>query len=303
MAKRSRINIADLQAMEQAYGRKLSAGKVITTAFPLVVIMTAFAALLYVSIIPTIIVAVLTSWFGFAYILPNEIAVNYFRKGMSERDNCLSILTQALSDPKNDTVYCLKIARDQATGEFKNQLSTLIAVLATASPVQEQRAAFKKLEDAYKDDIPFVQFFEQLETAQIHGIRDYEVFHSIALNHSTLYESEDKYIQSRKSWKTTVFFFVWLSFAPPVAFSLMFGFKTYVRTYAHSFIGIAATTVFLILFFWQLYRFYNFYYDESVTSLKKKKGIPRIGLLRNDKGVAERNAKRRAKQQAKKTIN
>lgn len=299
MAKRSRINISDLQAMEQAYGNKLNSGKVITTLAPFVFIMTAMATILYVNFWVSLVVFVLSVWFGFAFILPSEISVNYFRKGMTERENCLAILTQAINDKQNSIVKCLKIASEQATGEFKSQLDHLIVEMAIAAPHEEINAAFQKIIDIYSDDIPFAQYFEQLQTSYEKGTRDYRVFSSIAQNHSEIFEQEHRYLAKRNSWKTTVMVFVFVTFIPLITISQMLGFKKYVQTYAHSFIGISASTIFIVLFFFEMYRFYKYYYDESVTSLKKVKKTPKMGEHRNDKGVAERNEKKNSRRNKK----
>lgn len=269
MAKNRTIN--NMAAEEAAYGKKLTTGKVATVAFPYVALFTGLALFMYWSLIPGVIVLILSSIIAYYSIAKRTFDARYYRRAANQRHQFISMVTQIFGNGKNKNMTVLKalqMANKDQWGEFKQDIEKLISVISENGHNNETHKAFEKLRGKYSDDPWFVNFTEQLETANESGIANTDSFHDTLFHSNQLFDEMRTYINQRNHCKNEVY---GLGVAILIACYLlanMFGIGNFVRMYAHSIFGWVVSTLFIIGMFFIFRKMYQYYFDESLTSVK-----------------------------------
>lgn len=267
MARKKRMNIADLQAKEEAYGYRLTKSKIAGIILPYSLSIGAFAYILYSNLIIALILVAISAITVYLKIVPQEIQVQYYRRGLQQRNRCLNIITQSMTSPENTVYESMKQAAIRMNGEFKQDLQEVIAVMVTSEDDEPVHQAFNKIEEKYADDVVFTQYFEQLETAQFEGNLSPEIFQDLSNYHNQTYEKQQAYIAQRKKRKKEVFTITAIVFGLCVTLAVSNGYDNYRTTFSYSIIGIIASSIFMVVYIFVLMKFFKAYYDESITTV------------------------------------
>lgn len=265
--KVKKVDIQDLQAKEEAYGHRLTKAGIARIVLAYALTVLAYAYLLYMRWWIALIAFAIGFAFTYRSVLPKEIAVRYYRRGLEQRNRCINVITQSMTNPENTLTYSLQIAADRLDGEFKQDIEKLLASLLTGSTNDEVHGAFKLLTDKYRDDVIFTQFFEQLETTKFDGKINVETFRNLKNYHNQMFDKQQEYINKRNERKTEVFALTAIVFGVCATLAFSNGLSNYIHVYAHTFVGLVCSTAFMLLYFFILSRFFQYYYDESITTL------------------------------------
>lgn len=201
--KKQKTNIADLVALDNAYGRKLDTKRVLkiamVPAFYMLVIFTMFKFNIWLSIAGFIAGYL----FGYLYKMPREIKQDYVMDGYAERNRSINLLTQNLMDNNKTIIQAIQVAKSRANGEFKQDLSRLEAIILNHASSLDVHNAFQTIADKYKDDVIFGLFIEQLETAiydgRQPGSEGSSVFKNIKNQHNAFFNEYKGFYGDRKN--------------------------------------------------------------------------------------------------------
>lgn len=270
MAK-ERVSLEELQARDDAYGHTLNTNKMIKIMAPYVLAMGAFAYILFVNLMFTGIVMVLAGIYSYLNVLPNEISVRYYRTAYEQRNQLISSFNQYLSNPSITLKYDLYQSSLHLRGEFRSDMLSLCALVYDTTNVKERHIAFQKIEDKYKDDTLFREFLEQVENSLIRDTKSKDTFHDITVNHDKMFQIQKEWINIRAKHRKN--FFVLIAFVLALVLSIAFSsqgyspqsFHNWAITYAHSWIGIGFSIVFLICLTFITNGFFKLYYDEDLN--------------------------------------
>lgn len=285
-SKAGRINVNQLMALDQAYGRNLTKGKIFKIiAVPGVWFLLMTAEVLFdrpffgIPFFFTIFSFFIGCYYGYRSILPKEIEMHYQEDAYAQRNAAINILTQSLMDPKIIIPAALDAALENAEGEFRNDLFVLEAVIVNRESNEVVHDAFKTIINKYSDDVSFGLFFEQIETAVYDGIQNYDVFVNIKDQHNDIYHEYLVFIKARAGAKRDVSIMKGMVlFVGGVVFyvgstltatngNLAQGLALFSKAYSKSMIGIVACFIFLLPMFLIQRAFDKRYYDSSVTDV------------------------------------
>lgn len=268
---KGRISLEELQAREDAYGHTLNTNKMVKIMAPYIIAMGAFAYILFVNFMFTGIVMVLSGIYAYLQILPREISVRYYRNAYAQRNQLITSFNQYLSDPTNTLKYDLFCSCQHLRGEFKADMISLSSVVYYSTNKDEWHSAFRKVEDKYKDDTLFREFLEQIENSLIRDTKPRKTFLDITNNHTEMFQMQQEWIAIRAKHRKNFFVIVAFVFAlvTSVAFSSQGyspqSFHNWEVTYAHSWIGIGFSVVFMVLLMLITNGFFKLYYDEDLN--------------------------------------
>lgn len=265
--KKKRFSIEDMQAKEEAYGHKLTVNSVIQMILSYSVAVFAFSYLLYSNMLVALILFGIACLLVLIFILPKEIEVKYYRRGLAQRNKCLNILTQVLSSHDSTLGYAMDFTSKRVTGEFSEDLKRLTSIIMTSYDRKRLHEGFKQLTDKYKDDVIFCQYFEQIETVAYEGEYNIDVFQSLKSYHNDTFSIQNDYIKARKNNRTTVFSTTAIVFVLCLVLALSNGYEQYVKVFSHSMIGMGTSSLFLLLYAFVLVRFFKYYYDEPIMTM------------------------------------
>lgn len=201
--KKQKTNIADLVALDNAYGRKLDTKRVLkiamVPAFYMLVIFTMFKFNIWLSIAGFIAGYL----FGYLYKMPREIKQDYVMDGYAERNRSINLLTQNLMDNNKTIIQAIQVAKSRANGEFKQDLSRLEAIILNHESSLDVHNAFQNIAEKYKEDVIFGLFIEQLETAIYDGRQPgregSSVFKNIKNQHNAFFNEYKGFYSDRKN--------------------------------------------------------------------------------------------------------
>ena len=270
MAK-GRISLEELQAREDACGHSLNANKMIKIMAPYIIAMGAFAYILFVNLMFTGIIMVLAGIYAYLQILPREISVRYYRNAYAQRNQLVSTFNQYLSNPSNTLKYDLFCSCEHLRGEFKADMIALSALVYNTTNKKELHNEFRRIEDKYRDDTLFREFLEQLENSLIRDTKPRKTFLDITKNHNAMFQMQQEWIAIRAKHRKNFFVIVAFVFAlvTSVAFSSQGyspqSFHNWEVTYAHSWVGIGFSVLFMVLLMLITNGFFKLYYDEDLN--------------------------------------
>ena len=270
MAK-GRISLEELQAREDAYGHTLNANKMIKIMAPYMIAMGAFSYVLFVNLMFTLIIVVIAGIYSYLQILPREISVRYYRNAYAQRNQLITSFNQYLSNPAITIKSSLFRSCEHLRGEFKQDMISLCAVVYHSTNKEEWHREFRRVEDKYKDDTLFREFLEQVENSLIRDTKPRATFLDITNNHTTMFQMQQEWISIRAKHRKNFFVIVAFVFAlvTSVAFSSQGyspqSFHNWEVTYAHSWIGIGFSIVFMVLLMLITNGFFKLYYDEDLN--------------------------------------
>ena len=149
------------------------------------------------TMIPNIIKSVLSLWreliffiigfvYGWYYILPRQIKLEYNMSALTERNAAINLLTQAFADTSQPPVFALQVARDNTHGKLKDDFRLLSSIVSKRESDQTILDAFRNLRHEYADDVQFDLFMEQVTTYIIKGDISQKTFNNIMRQHNSI---------------------------------------------------------------------------------------------------------------------
>ena len=272
MAKKSKVHatIADMNAKEELYGGRLTKARVLRILAGYEIGIAGFAALLYGPVMQhlwcILIWMLIVAFYIYRRLLPRKIESDYQRRSELERNRFINVVTQGMSTKNANIISVLRNATKKAEGEFRDDLSALLAVLVSAPSYKEQHEAFERIQKKYASDIYFTLFMEQVETVVHESIYHIETFRTFEDSHNKLLLKEKEFIQKKKGVQTIMFFMCGVAAFTAGACLMAQGYKEYLKVYALNPIGMGISTFYLFVFCLIIASFYRNFYDDTITS-------------------------------------
>lgn len=265
--KKNIINVDELNAFKVAYGKPLKTKDYVYYVGMPAIVFAGFSFILLYYWWFSLIMAVIGAIYGFKVFLPKTVQKNYEAQSFSQRNKFVNNMTQILTDDGKTVTRALQTANSRADGEFQENITKLQARLIGAED-QKIKAAFKDLSEKYKEDVIFVQYIEQLETAMLEGranidtLKDIKTYHNDMKRKQTEYEMKKQgHLKDMKMLCGVVVVFIF-------AVSFSFGFGTYVNDFAHHYTGWISCGIYILLMLSFFRKFSQYLFDDSVLEVK-----------------------------------
>lgn len=265
--KKNILNVDELNAYKVAYGKPLGTRDYLYYVGIPALAFGGFSFILLYYWWLSLIIMLVGAFYGFKVFLPKSIRKRYEAQSFSERNKFINNMTQVLTDDSKTVTKALSIVNSRADGELREDLTVLQARLMGADNHQIQ-VAFRNLADKYEDDIIFVQYLEQLETAMLEGranidtLKDVKSYHNDMKKKQTEYEFKKQgHLKDMKMLVGVVIIFI-------LAISFSFGFSTYVNDFAHHPIGWVTCGIYILLMAHFFRKFSTYLFDDSILEVE-----------------------------------
>lgn len=265
--KKRFVNADEINAIKVAYGKPLERKDYLRYGLFPGLIVGGFSFILLYYWWVSLIIGILGVLYGLKVLMPKNIQRVYERISFNERNKFVNNMTQILTNDSNTLLTALGRASDRSEGELKQDLKVLQARLMGADHEQVLNA-FKELSNKYRDDIIFVQYLEQIETAALEGRTNVDTLKDIKSYHNEMKEKKEDYqrkkdghLKDMKMLCGLVVFFIII-----IAFS--FSFDTFIDAFARHPIGWITSTIYMLLMFLFFKSFATYYFDDSILEVK-----------------------------------
>lgn len=267
--KKKFVNLDELRALRVAYGRKFGVRDYATYVGTPAGLFAVFSFLLLYNVWVSLACFLIGAFYGVTFLLPNSIRKQYEAEGFNQRNKFLNNITQVLTDDSQTVPMALRKVRNRASGEFKEDLKKFHAMLIGADN-QRIREAIIWFSDKYEDDVIFLQYLEQLETAMLEGKTNTDTLKDIKSYHNDIRKKQESFERAKAGHLHDMRQLIIITAILIVALAVSFGFGTYLRAFAHTIVGYIASGLYLVtlaLFFKQ---FCGYLFDDSVMEIRKK---------------------------------
>lgn len=266
--KRGIVDVDELRAKRVAYGRPLGMSDYIRYSVTPGLLFGGLSFLIYYNGWVSAIILILGSVYGFMSYLPRTIRKEYERQGFAQRNKFLNNMTQVLTDEKQTVVMGLRKVIPRAGGEFKDVDLTRFHAQLLDADIPRIRQAVDALIDKYEDDIIFVQYMEQLETALIEGKTNIDTLKDIKSYHNDIRKKQDHYERQKLAHLKDMKKMMVVMLILIVSLTLSFGFDTYLSSVARHPVGYVSGGVFIGLMFFFYTQFSRYLFDDSVLEMR-----------------------------------
>lgn len=162
------------------------------------------------AMIPNLIKSVVSLWreaiffligfaYGWFYVLPRQIKLEYNMSALTERNAAINLLTQAFADTTQPPVFALQVARDNTHGKLKDDFRLLSSIVSKRESDQAILDAFRNMRHEYADDVQFDLFMEQVTTYIIKGDISQKTFNNIMRQHNSIMAATTTFQQHKQS--------------------------------------------------------------------------------------------------------
>lgn len=265
--KKNVLNVDELNAYKVAYGKPLKTKDYVYYVGMPSLIFIGFSFILLYYWWLSLIMSVFGAMYGIKVFLPKSIEKAYKAQSFAQRNKFVNNMTQILTDEGKTVTRALATANSRTDGEFQEDITQLQARLIGADNNQIKNA-FKSLSEKYKDDVIFIQYVEQLETAMLEGranidtLKDIKTYHNDMKKKQTEYEVKKQgHLKDMKMLCGVVVVFI-------LAVSFSFGFGTYVNDFAHHPSGWVSCGIYMLLMLQFFRKFSTYLFDDSVLEVK-----------------------------------
>ncbi len=265
--KKNIINVDELNAYKVAYGKPLKARDYLYYVGMPSLIFGGFSFILLYYWWFSLIMIVAGSIYGFKFFLPKSIEKHYEMQSFSERNKFINNMTQVLTDESKTVIRALSTVNSRAEGELRKDLTVLQARLQGADNHQIQ-LAFKSLADKYEDDIIFVQYLEQLETAMLEGRANIDTLKDVKSYHNDMKKKKNEYEFKKQGHLKDMKMLCGVVVVFILAISFSFGFSIYVNDFAHHPIGWVTCGIYISLMAHFFKKFSTYLFDESILEVE-----------------------------------
>jgi hypothetical protein len=266
--KKKFVNADEINAIKVAYGKPLERKDYLRYGLIPGLIVGGFSFILLYLWWVSLILGIIGALYGLKVLMPKIIQRTYEQISFRERNKFVNNMTQILTNDSQTLLKALGRASDRSEGELKMDLKVLQAKLMGADHGQVLQA-FKVISNKYRDDIIFVQYIEQIETASLEGKTNMDTLKDIKSYHNEMKKKKkeeydrkkDGHLRDIKSLCIIVVFFILI-----IAFS--FNFETYIDAFARHPIGWCTAGIYMLLMFFFSRSFANYYFDDSILEVK-----------------------------------
>lgn len=162
------------------------------------------------AMIPNMIKSVVSLWreaiffligfaYGWFYVLPRQIKLEYNMSALTERNAAINLLTQAFADTTQPPVFALQVARDNTHGKLKDDFRLLSSIVSKRESDQAILDAFRNMRHEYADDVQFDLFMEQVTTYVIKGDISQKTFNNIMRQHNAIMAATTTFQQHKQA--------------------------------------------------------------------------------------------------------
>ncbi len=265
--KKKIISVDELNAYKVAYGKPLRTKEYfIYVGIPALVLGGLSFILVYYLLVGLILGAI-GAVYGFKVILPKSVQKQYEAESFRQRNKFVNNMTQILTDENKTVIRGLSVAKERAEGEFKEDMDKLHARLYSADNSQI-RKGYENLVKKYGDDVIFVQYLEQLETATIEGRTNLETLKDIKSYHNDMKKKQLSYESEKKAHMQNMQTLCALIIALIISIQVSYGFGQYVEMFAHNIIGWVTSALYMFLMTNYFKKFLSYIFDDSILEVE-----------------------------------
>jgi len=261
------LNVDELNAIKKAYGKKIDGKDYITY----VIVPGLMAGVLSMILLYYVWVSLIMMIVGFIYgakvFLPKSIKKNYETASFIQRHKFVNNMTSILIDDGKTVSRALSAAVSRADGEFKDDLEVLQARLIGADENQI-RNAYMQFEEKYQDDVIFVQYIEQLETATLEGRANTDTLEDITDYHNLIKEKQEEYERGKQGHLKDMRMLGGVVVIFIFAITFSFGFSTYLNDFTRHPVGWGTIAIYMTLMMIFFRQFSNYLFDDSIMEVK-----------------------------------
>ncbi|PHE61156.1 hypothetical protein COF68_17825 [Bacillus toyonensis] len=265
--KKKFVNADEINAIKVAYGKPLERKDYLRYGLIPGLIAGGFSFILLYYWWVSLIIGFIGVLYGLKVLMPKNIQRVYERLSFNERNKFVNNMTQILTNDSNTLLLALGRASNRAGGELKKDLKVLQAKLMGADHEQVLHA-FKELSNKYRDDIIFVQYIEQIETAALEGRTNVDTLKDIKSYHNEMKEKKEDYqrqkdghLKDLKMLCGLVVFFI-------IVIAISFSFDTFLQAFARHPIGWGTSAIYMLLMAFFSKSFATYYFDDSILEVK-----------------------------------
>lgn len=266
--KKGIVNIDELKAYKVAYGGKLGTKDYASFVVAPGLLLAVFSFLILFNIWVSLLSFGVGIFYGLAFLLPKSIRKQYEMQSFNQRNKFINNITQVLTDDSQTVLMGLQKVSERSDGEFKDNLSMFHARLIGADD-EMIRDAVTWLSDLYDDDIVFIQYIEQLETALIEGRTNIDTLQDVKTYHNQIRTKQEYYESQKNAHLSDMKKLTVITLILVVMLSVSFGFSKYLEAFARHITGYITAGLYLIVVGNFLRQFSGYLFDDSVTEVKQ----------------------------------
>lgn len=266
--KKKIVNIDELKAYRVAYGNDLGTKDYLSFVAAPALLLGGFSFLILYNIWVSLALAIVGGLYGLIFLMPESVRKQYESEGFNQRNRFINNITQVLTDDSQTVLMALQKVTERSDGEFSENLEKFHARLIGAND-EMVRESVIWFTDLYDDDIVFVQYIEQLETALLEGRTNIDTLQDIKSYHNQIRQKQEYYEAQKNAHLSDMKRLVVITLILVVMLSVSFGFETYLEAFARSWIGYITAFLYLAIVMNFLRQFGNYLFDDSVTEVRQ----------------------------------
>lgn len=267
--KKKSMNVDELRAYRVAYGGKLGAKDVANYVGLPAGLFALFSFLLLYNGWISGLCGILGAIYGVAVLLPQSVRKQYEQAAFNQRNKFLNNITQVLTDDNQTVLMAIRKVTSRAEGQFKEDLKKFHAMLIGADN-ERMRESIIWFSDKYDDDVIFLQYLEQLETAMIEGKTNTDTLKDIKTYHNDIRKKQDAYERSKNGHLKDMKQLIIITGILIIALAVSFGFETYMSAFARHPVGYVSSGLYLLMLSLFFKQFVGYLFDDSVMEIRKK---------------------------------
>lgn len=265
--KKRILNVDELNAYKVAYGKPLGTRDYIYYVLGPAAVFGAFSFLILYYWWVSVGMAILGAIYGAKVFLPKSIQKTYNSHSFGQRNKFINNMTQILTDDSKTVPKALSLAKARSEGEFKEEVGKLEGRLMGADTKQINKG-IENLIKKYEDDVIFVQYMEQLETALIEGRANIDTLKDIKSYHNDMKKKQFEYDIKKQGHLKDMKMLCGVMVIFVLAISFSFGFSTYINDFTRHPIGWVSGGVYMLLLMHFFRKFSVYLFDDSILEVK-----------------------------------
>ena len=265
--KRKVLNIDELRAYRVAYGRQLGSKDYMLYVGVPAGLFGLLSLLLLYNVWVTLACITIGAIYGWTFFLPKSVKKQYEAESFNQRNKFINNITQVLTDENHTVLMALQKVTPRAAGEFQEDVKRFHAMLIGADN-RRVREAVNWFSDEYEDDVIFLQYLEQLETACIEGKTNIDTLKDIKTYHNDIRKKQLYYEKRKAGHLRDMKQLLVITCILIIALALSFGFNTYLEAFARTTIGYVTSGLYLTILAFFFKQFSNYLFDDSVMEIR-----------------------------------
>lgn len=267
--KKKTVDVDELRAYRVAYGSTLGFRDYMKYIGYPALLAGAFSFIILYNVWVTIVMVLIGGFYGLTVILPKSVRKQYESEAFIQRNKFINNITQVLTDDAQTVYKALGKVTTRSSGEFKEDLQRFNAKLLGADQ-EGVREAVIWFSDRYEDDVIFIQYLEQLETALLEGKNNIDTLKDIKTYHNDIRKKQTFYEREKTRHLSDMKVLVIIVAVMIGALAISFGFDTYLEAYARHPIGYISATLYGVLMMFFFRQFTTYMFDDSVMEIRRK---------------------------------